>query len=70
MTLREYLQQNDMSYRQFARLVNRNHTTVLRWITGETEIGLRDAYRVLVITDGKVCPHDVVEEYEIRENIH
>lgn len=70
MTLREYLQLHDMSARQFARLMERDHKTVVRWLNGTSEIGLRDAYKVLVITDGYVCPHDFIEEYENRVNTH
>lgn len=70
MTLREYLQMTDMTLRDFAKLLNKDHTTVYRWIKGETDISLRDAYKVLLITDGYVCPHDFMEEIEKRESTH
>lgn len=70
MTLREYLQLHDMSVREFARLISKDHKTVVNWITGNTDISLRDAYKVLSITDGYVCPHDFIEEYEKRASTH
>ena len=70
MTLREYLLQNDLSTQQFANLLNRPHRTVVKWVTGETDITLRDAFNVLLITDGYVSPHDFLEEMEIRDKAH
>lgn len=70
MTLKDYLLEHDLSSRQFAILINKSHPTVLRWITGETEISLRDSYKVLAVTDGLVCPHDFINEMETRESAH
>ena len=70
MTLKDYLLEHDLSSRQFAILMNKSHPTVLRWITGETEISLRDSYKVLVVTDGLVCPHDFIDEMDSRDFAH
>lgn len=70
MTLREYLEMTDTSLREFARLINKPSSTVQRWISGENDISLRDAYKVLLFTDGYVCPHDFMEEIEKRESTH
>lgn len=70
MTLREYLIEHDLTTREFSRLVDRPHRTVVKWVTGETDISLRDAYRVLLITDGNVSPHDFLDEYVIRDSTH
>tara|TARA_S200002703_G_scaffold126560_2_gene113061 strand:- start:1289 stop:1501 length:213 start_codon:yes stop_codon:yes gene_type:complete len=70
MTLREYLEMTDTSLREFARLINKPRSTVQRWISGENDISLRDAYKVLLFTDGYVCPHDFMEEIEKRESTH
>ena len=70
MTLDEYLKLNEMSVREFARLIDRPHQTVSRWVRGENDISLRDAYRVLVVTDGVVCPTDFMKEYEERSMLH
>ena len=70
MTLREYLEMTDTSLREFARLIDKPSTTVFRWINGDTDISVRDAYKVLLITDGYVCPHDFMEEIEKRESTH
>jgi hypothetical protein len=43
---------------------------VVKWVTGETDITLRDAFNVLLITDGYVSPHDFLEEIEIRDKAH
>jgi len=70
MTLIEYLKMNDMSVRDFAKLANVSKSTVQRWLTSSSDISLRDAYKVLSITDGFVCPHDFIEEYEKRASTH
>ena len=70
MTLHEYLLEHQISQREFARLVNRSHKTVNNWVSGKTDISLKDAYCVLLVTDGYVCPHDFLEQAEARERAH
>lgn len=70
MTLREYLETNDISYDEFAKMMGCGRSTIYRWVSGESDITVRDAYKVLWVTDGFVCPHDFIEEIHLRESSH
>ena len=70
MTLQYYLLENNISIREFAKLMDKPHNTVFRWVNGITEIPLREAYKVLIITDGIVCPHDFIQQYSYKDSIH
>jgi DNA-binding transcriptional regulator YdaS (Cro superfamily) len=62
MTLSEYLAQTNTRPTAFARKLGVAHTTVLRWVSGETSPPLSAMGRISQATNGAVQPNDFLEE--------
>ena len=58
MTLHDYLKLHDLTDSEFANLVNRDRTTVLRWRKGETRPDWMGLEAVSAATNGVVRPDD------------
>lgn len=58
MKLNEYLNNRKLSIREFSNIVNRNRSTVSRWLSENPRISLEDSILVLENTEGKVLPTD------------
>lgn len=62
MKLHEYLEQKKLSTRQFANLIQCDHTQVWRWVKGVRLPGLADAAKIQAGTNGKVKPKDFLDD--------
>jgi transcriptional regulator with XRE-family HTH domain len=58
MKLNEYLKRHNLTDGDFADLVNRNRTTVLRWRKGEARPDWEGLEAVTAATKGAVRPND------------
>ena len=58
MTLSEYLKLHDITDGDFADLVKRDRTTVLRWRKGETRPDWEGLEAILSVTNNVVRPDD------------
>lgn len=58
MTLTQYLEQTQTTPTAFARTLGVSHTTVLRWLSGETNPPLPVMSRIAETTGGAVMPND------------
>jgi DNA-binding transcriptional regulator YdaS (Cro superfamily) len=61
MTLSEYLARTNTTPTAFARKLGVAHTTVIRWVSGETSPPLAQMGRIAQATGGAVQPNDFLE---------
>ena len=61
MDLKTYLEQNNISYREFGTMIGVDHSQVSRWIRGHRLPSLPMAVAIEKATGGQVMPADFVK---------